>query len=64
MTEQEHFIHVKSLQEFHGGFNESMIGTDGQMSLEVHDEISVYFTCECGEKFHRKHKAEEHLLEQ
>lgn len=63
MSEEEHYIHVKSLHELHGGFGEDEIGDDYQLFLETHKEVSISFTCECGEKFYKKHKAEEHLEE-
>lgn len=61
MTEQEHHIHIKSLQEWHGSFDEGLIGTDLQMEMEFREEVSISFTCTCGQKFYKKHKAEEHL---
>lgn len=60
---KEHLIKIKALHEMHGAFDEELIGKNGQMELEHHDEVSISFTCECGEKFYKKHKAERHLLE-
>lgn len=59
----EHFIRVKALHEMHGGFGIDHVGTEDQMVLQHHTEVSISFTCECGEKFYKKEKAEEHLKE-
>jgi len=64
MTEQEHFIKVKSLMEYSGSFDKEMIGKDYQMDLEHEEEVSISFECKCGERFHVRERAEEHLLEQ
>jgi hypothetical protein len=64
MTEQEHFIEVKALHEYSGGFDEDLIGTEGQMDLEFQKEVSITFECYCGERFYKRKRAEEHLLEQ
>lgn len=59
----KHFINIKSIQEWHGGFEKETIGKDMQMELEFLDERSISYTCDCGEKFYKREKAEEHLLE-
>jgi hypothetical protein len=64
MSEQEHHIKIRSLQEWYGDFNKDMIGECVQMDMQMEEEVSISFTCTCGEKFYKKHKAEEHLLEQ
>ena len=64
MTEQEHFIEVKSLIEYSGGFDKGMVGKDYQMDLEHEEEVSISFECYCGERFYKRERAEEHLLEQ
>lgn len=63
MSEQEHFIKVKSLQEYSGGFDKGMVGEDHQMDLEFQEEVSISFECKCGERFYVRERAEEHLLE-
>jgi threonine dehydrogenase-like Zn-dependent dehydrogenase len=60
----EHYIHVKALHEMHGGFTVSEIGSSVQMDLDTHSEVSISFTCDCGEKFYKQKKAEEHLKEE
>lgn len=60
----EHHIHIKALHEMHGGFTVDEIGTAVQMDLDTHGEVSISFTCDCGEKFYNKEKAEEHLREE
>lgn len=64
MSEQEHYIRVRSLQEWHGEFSKSSLNKNHQMELEPHGEISTTFTCTCGDKFYKKERAEEHLEEQ
>jgi len=58
----KHMISVKSIMEYHGSFDKKMIGESVQMDLEFQEEKSVSFTCDCGERFYKREKAEQHLL--
>jgi len=57
----EHYIHIKSIQEWTGSFGIDGIGTETQMDMDMHIEKSISFTCECGEKFYKRETAEKHL---
>jgi len=50
--------------EYSGGFDKGMINKDSQMDLEFEEEVSISFECDCGERFYKRERAEEHLLEQ
>lgn len=59
----DHFIQIRAIHELRGGFGVEGIGTRSQMDLEMYSEKSIAFKCECGDKFYKVGKAEQHLLE-
>lgn len=63
MSEEEHVIKIKALHELHGEFDKEQIGTDYQMALDTHKEVSISFKCSCDQKFYKRERAEEHLEE-
>lgn len=67
-NENEHFINIRSVQVYRGGFDLSFVNDDGSLKenvddLDFHKEKSLSFTCSCGSKFNKWDTAANHLIE-
>lgn len=64
----EHFVTIRSVQVYRGGFDASFVTDDGTlretaMDLEFYAEKSLSFECSCGQRFQKWQTAADHITE-
>jgi len=65
-VEAPHEVRIRSVQVWRGSFDRLFVDEDGELSatamdMTLEEERSISFECECGERFHKKERAVEHL---